>query len=668
MVLKFLICIPVYNNPDTVGQVINDCLNVCSYPIVVVDDGSDVPVDSLIKINSRVFTLRHEKNEGKGKAILTAFNWAVAHGFTHVVTLDGDGQHRAQDIKTLVDKSIEKPWILVIGKRNLESPNVPGVSVFGRNFSNFWVHYQTGSGINDSQSGFRVYPLFHIQTLKFRHKRYDFEIEILIGALWKGIKVEEVPIEVIYLKPGERVSHFKKFSDNARISWLNTKLVVVSLLRRQHSASKLGWALGLGVAIGCTPFFGFHSIIAIALAFFFRLNLLVLLLGTQVALPPLAPLLAVASIKIGYRLFLNAPEPKIFPLTLHHAYSFFHAWLKGSLVLGPALGLMVGGIFYAVSTLLKNQSTLNWTGKSRGGRLGNWLIRQIAQKLGLRAAYFCLYFIVPYFYLFAPRARRSAHEYWRLQRPNAGPVQRRVLIMKQFYRFGQVLIDRIYQSHRTTQIFRSNAKGIEHISNSVQARQGILIIGAHVGGWDIAARYLEWHGVDSHFYPVQLEASGVTFEKNLNKDENAAVQKVLTNRSQNPILEIHAKLREGKPVGLMADRPVSKHFELVPFFGKLAAFDSTGFRIAATVGIPVIWSFGFKSDGLVYDFYASNPKRLVYEEGSDHQDQIRAWIKEFADFLEIHRRKYPLQWFNFFEFWSSPPSIADFDRFQGAPS
>src|SRR5262249_40096151 len=158
----------------------------------------------------------------------------------------------------------------IIGNRRMKSETVPESSKFGRKFSNFWVAYQTGLAVRDSQSGFRIYPLFTLQNLKFFTRKYDFEIEALIRLMWKGIKVTETEIEVIYQKGAERVSHFHKFWDNARLSMLNTVLVVLTFLKSRRSPAQLAAAAGVGVMIGTTPFFGLHTLIVAAASFLLR--------------------------------------------------------------------------------------------------------------------------------------------------------------------------------------------------------------------------------------------------------------------------------------------------------------------------------------------------------------------------------------------------------------
>ncbi|NJL24871.1 MAG: DUF2062 domain-containing protein [Calothrix sp. SM1_5_4] len=194
--------------------------------------------------------------------------------------------------------------------------------------------------------------------------------------IWAGIAVREVEVDVVYPPAGERVSHFHKFWDNLRISLLNTALVAMSLLKTHKDPFHLGLAAGLGVFVGCTPLFGFHSLIAAALAFVFRLNFLALWVGTQISLPPFIPLLALGSVTAGKNwLRLDDGLP---------------AYLAGSLVLGAALGLAAGLLtFVAARTIQSGKGARgNWSGRTRGGRFGNGFLKLVLRRLGLRAGIF----------------------------------------------------------------------------------------------------------------------------------------------------------------------------------------------------------------------------------------------------------------------------------------
>ena len=291
MQLRFLTCIPVYNHAGTVARVIAETLLKTSFPILVVDDGSDESVEKLYlqayEKNDRVHFFHHPKNKGKGAALQSAFTWAVEKGFTHAISIDADGQHEPSEIELLVKTSEQNPWAVVIGDRQMKTQHVPPSSVFGKAFSNFWVRYQNEHFVGDSQSGFRIYPLFYLQTMKFFSKKYDFEIEVLTRLMWRGVDVKSTPISVKYFPGKLRVTHFHKFKDNFRLTILHTLLIIISLVRRKDSALKNSIAVGLGVLVGLYPIYGLQTLIVAILAFLLRLNFVWMFLGSLISIPPL---------------------------------------------------------------------------------------------------------------------------------------------------------------------------------------------------------------------------------------------------------------------------------------------------------------------------------------------------------------------------------------------
>ena len=221
------IVIPVYNNPETINAVVTDALATGAY-VIVVDDGS-VPEVCLECASDRLELLRHGTNRGKGEAILSGGTRAKALGFGAFFVIDADGQHYPSEISRFADANLAE--CIVIGNRRF-GENVPGSSVFGRKFSNFWVRLETGLDLQDTQSGFRSYPV-GVLDLPLKKQRYDFEIEVLVRHVWGGGCVEEVDIAVYYPAPEERVSHFDKFKDNVRLSLLHASLVVRRWFRFQ---------------------------------------------------------------------------------------------------------------------------------------------------------------------------------------------------------------------------------------------------------------------------------------------------------------------------------------------------------------------------------------------------------------------------------------------------
>lgn len=656
MILRLCVVIPTFNNQTTISGVVKDVVTKTQFPVLVVDDGSETPVGNYLYSwevrqaleEGRVRVVRFEKNRGKGAALQYAIKDLVAHGFTHMLTMDGDGQHLASEIAKLVDLARRHPWDLIIGNRRLKSTSVPGISKFGRRFSNFWVNYQTGTSVHDSQSGFRLYPLFALQTMKFFTSKYDFEIEVLIRLMWRGITVRECEIEVLYQEGAARVSHFHKFWDNARISVLNTILVMFSLLRSHRSPVELAVSVGLGVFVGCSPFFGFHTFIVAGLAFVLRLNVVAMWLGTHISIPPLAPLLVFASLTIAHQ-WLGLEETG--------AIEHFYQWLAGSVVLGAILGASAAVLTYLACVIHRRTSKgkTNWSGKSRGGAFGTWFLTTVLHRLGLKSGYFCLYFIIPYFWLFAPKARRGLNEYYSLLEPDLSWGARQRRVMRHFFRFGQVLMDRVYQGYRGGVQFPTRPEGMEQILNGMRSGRGLIVLSAHLGGWDLAAALLGTHGFSDQIHVVEYKAEGLSFQKVRDKVSPQHVRLVDSGRSNDAIFEIHQALKEGRCLGLMGDRPIGDRFELIPFLGRLAPFDVTAFRLAAALRVPLLFTFGFKGSEGHYDFFARPPREYVFDPSVPRESQLYDWARAYVREVESFVRRYPDQWFNFYPFWSALP-------------
>ena len=223
---KYVVVIPTYNNFNTIQAVVNDVLSY-KYPLIVVDDGSSTPLSTLLQANELLTVLQHEHNKGKGEAITTGTAYAKKMGYTHVVTLDGDGQHLASEISKLIAVSAGNE--IIIGARNLNLTHVPMGSKFGRWFSNFWACWDTGFSITDSLSGFRIYPI-SILELAIKTKRFDWEMEVLVRHAWNKGLIQEVYIECYYPNPEERVSHFRKFKDTMAIVWVHVQMLPIKWL------------------------------------------------------------------------------------------------------------------------------------------------------------------------------------------------------------------------------------------------------------------------------------------------------------------------------------------------------------------------------------------------------------------------------------------------------
>ncbi len=130
----------------------------------------------------------------------------------------------------MIEASLQHPDDIIVGCRNLTTENMPRQNTFANRFSNFWFRLQTTRKLEDTQSGFRIYPLDSLYGMGLITSRYEAELELLVFAAWHGVGVQGVPVHVWYAPEGERVSHFRPFWDFFRISVLNTVLCFGALL------------------------------------------------------------------------------------------------------------------------------------------------------------------------------------------------------------------------------------------------------------------------------------------------------------------------------------------------------------------------------------------------------------------------------------------------------
>lgn len=219
--------IPTYQNAKTLLKVVADVHRVVD-TVFVVDDGSNDGTAALLDKatgNERPEkVLTHPKNCGKGAALKTGLTYARQQGFRYAVTVDADGQHRADDIPALLKAVEEEPDALAIGSRGLQHENMPAKSTFANRFSNFWFALQTLQRLPDTQSGLRVYPLRRLHGMHWMSARYEAELTLLVFSAWAGVKLLPVPVSVYYPPRDQRVTHFRPGRDFTRISVLNTLL------------------------------------------------------------------------------------------------------------------------------------------------------------------------------------------------------------------------------------------------------------------------------------------------------------------------------------------------------------------------------------------------------------------------------------------------------------
>jgi glycosyltransferase involved in cell wall biosynthesis len=233
-----LVLIPSYN-PGPRGYDTVRAARAHWAPVwVVVDgstDGSTAILQDMAARDAGLRVLVLPRNSGKGAAVLHGIDAAAAQGFTHVLTMDADGQHPAELIPDFMAASAGQPQAMVLGVPVFDA-SAPRLRVQGRKLSNGWANLETlWAGIGDSLFGFRVYPIEPLRRVMHGQRwmrRFDFDPEVVVRLCWRGVPPLNLPARVRYFNVDEGgVSHFHYGRDNALLSWMHARLLFGFALR-----------------------------------------------------------------------------------------------------------------------------------------------------------------------------------------------------------------------------------------------------------------------------------------------------------------------------------------------------------------------------------------------------------------------------------------------------
>ena len=383
--MKIACVIPCYNHAGTVLRAASGARRHLD-DVRVVDDGStDLPDDFEAELKeSNIQLIRHEFNLGKGAAIRTAAEALASEGIDYMIVMDADGQHNPDDLPRFAAAIGQDPEAVVIGCRDFEhARNVPASSRFGRKFSNFWCKLETGLTCGDTQSGFRAYPVRAFRELRFFCRRYNFEIEVLVKLLWSGFHLTEIPIGVVYDKPGRRITHFDPWKDNFRLSLLHAVLItrrllpipykklvkepetdsrkwlkhpvlfIRMLLSENADPAGLAASAAAGTFLAVLPLVGVHMAVILYCCIRLKLNKVMALAIQNLFMPPLSPFLC---IELGYFLRHGRWWTEFSLQTclaeMHHR---LYEWLLGSLILAPLFAAVMGFIVYMLSAMIQRK-------------------------------------------------------------------------------------------------------------------------------------------------------------------------------------------------------------------------------------------------------------------------------------------------------------------------
>lgn len=296
-----------------------------------------------------------------------------------------------------------------------------------------------------------------------------------------------------------------------------------------------------------------------------------------------------------------------------------------------------------------------WKGQSRGGALGHQIFIWLLKNVGLKAAYTLLAFVAVYFIPFAPKGTKSSWFYFRKIHKQS-VFKACVNIYRNYFAFGQAIIDRVAVLSGIKTNFTFEFDGEENIQRMVDEQTGGILISAHLGNWDIAGHFLG--RINGKVNVIMYDQEHEKLKEMMNDVQ--VEKKKVTNVNIIPlkddlshVLLLNQAVERKELLCVQGDRvpPGSKNFEF-EFMGRQAEFPTGPFYLAAKYKIPISFVFALKEGSNHYHLYATPPK--FYEiKGSPIQrnEGIRLIIEDYIKNLETKMQRYPLQWFNFYKFW-----------------
>ncbi len=531
-----VVVIPSKDNAATIGQVAAGCLDH-AVPVVVVDDGSVDGTGDAARAVAGVTVLVHHRNLGKGAALSTAFQHAWSQGHSHAICLDADGQHEPADLPAFLEAARRDPWAIFVGVRDLST--APGSSQFGRRFSNWWTWVETGHRLADTQSGFRCYPLEPTLGLGLGDGRYEWEVEVLVRSIWGGVAVRDLPCRVFYPPESERVSSFRPFWDNLRISLLNTRLVATRLL----------W-------------------------------------------PPT---------------WINRVPPPGGEWRGQHlgrlwGWTFFLALIRLTGRWPTYLAMLPMSLFYLVF--------------ARPHRLGVLAYLRRAQAAGLPV-------------------RAGLWDAWRV-----------------FHGFACSLVDRFALLVRGPGDFRILHEGTAP-AKRVLTERGAIFLSAHLGNPDLGATALQTQEYQRPVNVLQYTAGDDPYALLLRRYLGDSAPRIISLNAGQELASLEAlrALRRGEILAIKGDRAVDERAVEVDLLGGRVRLPTGPFLLAAISRAPLFLLGCFKEGHSDYRVIASEPWELRFTSRAAREADLARWTQRFAATLESWARRYPRQWYNFYDPW-----------------
>ena len=289
-----------------------------------------------------------------------------------------------------------------------------------------------------------------------------------------------------------------------------------------------------------------------------------------------------------------------------------------------------------------------WEGKSRGNKTGYQIFLWVLKRFGVLPAYFLLRFVVLYYFLFSWRSSRAIY-YLYHKKLGYGQMASVFKVYRNYYLLGQSIIDKVVVMSGIKNKFTYNFDGEENLREIVSRQKGGVLLSAHIGNWDIAGHLFK--RLNTRIHIVIFDGEEEQIKKYLaTVTGKKSVNFIVIKNDLSHIYEISEALKNNELVCMHADRFLegNKTFS-ANFLGEKARFPMGPFVLAATFKVPVSYVFAVKESNRHYHFFASSIKDYEQVEKNTVMQEM---LLEFTREMEIKVKRYPEQWFNYYNFWS----------------
>ncbi|HMU10416.1 MAG TPA: lipid A biosynthesis acyltransferase [Ferruginibacter sp.] len=289
----------------------------------------------------------------------------------------------------------------------------------------------------------------------------------------------------------------------------------------------------------------------------------------------------------------------------------------------------------------------SWHGKSKGTPLGYRIFVWVLRSFGVSPAYFLLRFVVLYYFLFSWKASGHIYRLYR-RKLGYGRFASAGKIYRNYFLLGQGLIDKVVMMGGIKNKFSFEFDGEANLQKIATLKKGGILLSAHIGNWDIAGHLFSRLETpinivlyDGEHEKIKQYLESVTGKRKVNiiviKEDLSHIYAISDAFAKNELLCMHAdRFIEGNKT-MKAD-----------LLGESAKFPMGPFLLAAQFKVPVSFVFAVKESRLHYHFFASEIKEY---QATGKQALMQEMLNDFVKEMEQKLKKYPEQWFNYYDFW-----------------